>query len=100
MAKMLSAFNLFETVVCVFVQMTMTHESKDFNFKNRSDYPHHSFKPENNPLSLSERCFRAFWGFLVKSSEILNSRYKNTTENITYFKIFHIFSKLNSMIIN
>ena len=59
MAKMLNALKLFETVVCVFVQMTMTHAPKDFNFKNPSDYLHHSFKPENNPLSLSERCFRA-----------------------------------------
>lgn len=59
MAKILNAVKLFETVVCVFVEMTMTHAPKHFNFKNPSDCPHHSFKPENKPLSLNERCFRA-----------------------------------------
>ena len=59
MAKMLNAVKLFETVVFVFAQMTMTHAPKDFIYKNSCDYPHHSFKPENKPLSLNERCFRA-----------------------------------------
>ena len=59
MAKMLNAVKLFETVACVFVQMTMTHAPLDFNFKNPCDCPHHSFEPENNPLALNERCFRA-----------------------------------------
>ena len=82
MAKMLNAVELLETVVCVFVQMTiMTHAPQDLNVKNPCDYPHHSFKPENNPLSLNKRCFRALnlmpcWGFLLKISELLNSRCK------------------------
>lgn len=60
MAKMLNAVKLFETVVFVFAQMTMTHApNEDFNHKNSCDCPHHSFKPENKPLSLNERSFRA-----------------------------------------